>query len=125
MNIEKAIETQQKLITNWEQRIQELEEVIKKYPWGRDGLEYDFGDWRETELKRRKEQIKIALITISALEKQIPKKVKLYNDKSIFIHEGVFYCPSCQENVSMDDVYCCQCGQSLDWEDWEVENEWY
>lgn len=69
-DIERAIETQQKLITNWEQRIQELEEVIKKYPWGRDGLEYDFGDWRETELKRRKEQIKIALIIISALEKQ-------------------------------------------------------
>lgn len=59
-------------------------------------------------------------LAISALEKQIPEKVKQYNDKSIFIYEGVFYCPSCQENVSMDDVYCCQCGQSLDW---EVENE--
>ena len=56
-------------------------------------------------------------VAISVLEKQIPKKVKQYNDKSIFIHEGVFYCPSCQENVSMDDVYCCQCGQSLDWEE--------
>lgn len=64
-----------------------------------------------------KESINLA---IQALEKQIPKKVKQYNDKSIFIYEGVFYCPSCQENVSMDDVYCCQCGQSLDW---EVENE--
>ena len=63
------------------------------------------------------------LIAIKTLKKQIPKKVKQYNGKSIFIHEGVFYCPSCQENVSMDDVYCCQCGQSLDWEDWEVENE--
>ena len=92
-DIERAIETQQKLITNWEQRIQELEEVIKKYPWGRDGLEYDFGDWRETELKRRKEQIKIALIIISALEKQLNecchcneeikgiKKVKVWNGK--------------------------------------------
>lgn len=60
------------------------------------------------------------LIAIEACEKQIPKKAKQYNDKSIFIYEGVFYCPSCQENVSMDDVYCCQCGQSLDW---EVENE--
>ena len=59
-------------------------------------------------------------LAISALEKQIPKKVKQYNDKSIFIYEGVFYCPSCQEDVSMDDVYCCQCGQSLDWEE---ENE--
>ena len=59
-------------------------------------------------------------LAISALEKQIPKKVKQYNDKSIFIYEGVFYCPSCQEDVSMDDIYCCQCGQSLDWEE---ENE--
>jgi hypothetical protein len=63
---------------------------------------------------------KANLIAISALEKQIPKKAKQYNDKSIFIYAGVFYCPSCQENVSMDDVYCCQCGQSLDW---KAENE--
>ena len=60
------------------------------------------------------------LVAIEACEKQISKKAKQYNDKSIFIYAGVFYCPSCQENVSMDDVYCCQCGQSLDW---EVENE--
>jgi hypothetical protein len=64
--------------------------------------------------------VKACHVAISALEKQIPKKPKQYNDKSIFIYEGVFYCPSCQENVSMDDVYCCQCGQSLDWEE---ENE--
>lgn len=69
--IERAIETQQKLIKQWENRVKDLEKTISKYPWGRDGREYDFGDWRETELKRRKEQIEIALITISALEKQI------------------------------------------------------
>ena len=70
-DIEKAIETQQGWITSWENRIQDLEEVIKEYPWGRDGLEYDFDDWRATELRRRKEQVRIALITISALEKQL------------------------------------------------------
>ncbi len=75
-DIEKAIKAQQKLITIWEQRIQKLEEVIEKYPWGRDGLEYDFGDWRESELLKRKEQIELALITLSALEKQMPKKLE-------------------------------------------------
>ena len=71
-------------------------------------------------IKHTELEIKAFDLAISALEKQIPKKAKQYNDKSIFIYAGVFYCPSCQENVSMDDVYCCQCGQSLDW---EVENE--
>jgi DNA repair exonuclease SbcCD ATPase subunit len=124
-DIERAIETQQKLITNWEQRIQELEEVIKKYPWGRDGLEYDFGDWRETELKRRKEQIKIALITISALEKQTPKEI-IYD---YGLNET--RCPRCNtifgyayEEDETEDMYyapyCYECGQCLDW---EVVNE--
>jgi DNA repair exonuclease SbcCD ATPase subunit len=145
-DIEKAIETQQKLITNWEQRIQELEEVIKKYPWGRDGLEYDFGDWRETELKRRKEQIEIALITIDALKKQTPKKVKDIKANLIAISalekqtpKEIIYdygwnetrCPRCNtifgyayEEDETEDIYyapyCYECGQCLDW---EVENE--
>ena len=88
--------------------IQKLKEHQKPYI-GHDYIFY--------EIKFCNPQVQMC---IEALEKQIPKKVKQYNDKSIFIHEGVFYCPSCQENVSMDDVYCCQCGQSLDW---EVENE--
>ncbi len=80
------------------------------------------GDIEPIELQNQDNQdlYKANLIAIQALEKQMPKKVKQYNDKSIFIYEGVFYCPSCQENVSMDNVYCCQCGQSLDWEE---ENE--
>jgi hypothetical protein len=115
-DIEKAIETQQKLITNWEQRIQELEEVIKKYPWGRNGLKYDFGDWRESELLKRKEQIELALITLSALEKQIPKKV---NEITIIqqykaVLDG--YCPSCQRYLTNSMRYCTDCGQLLDWE---------
>jgi len=117
-DIERAIETQQKLITNWEQRIQELEEVIKKYPWGRDGLKYDFGDWRETELKRRKEQIKIALITISALEKQIPKKPKQYTDTFKMTY---YFCPICEYvRITGNQKRCDVCGQKIDW---EVENE--
>lgn len=71
MKIERAIKTQQKLITGWGQRIKKLEEVIKKYPWNRGSLKYNFGDWRESELLKRKNQIEIALITMAALEKQL------------------------------------------------------
>ena len=118
-DIERAIDVQQKLIKKWENRAKELEEVIKKYPWDRDGIEYDFGDWREAELKRRKEQIEIALITIDALKKQTPKKVKDIDDNYSY-----FEC-SCGFTVGyMNDFrehkYCLNCGQKLDW---EVVNE--
>ena len=68
-DIERAIDVQQKLIKKWENRAKELEEVIEKHPWEKMG--YESADWRESELKRRKEQILTALITISALEKQL------------------------------------------------------
>jgi hypothetical protein len=90
-----------------------IEKAIRKIK--EFGLHHAIQDLPHSELT-----VEAFEMAISALEKQIPKKVKQYNDKSIFIYEGVFYCPSCQENVSMDDVYCCQCGQSLDWEE---ENE--
>ena len=132
-DIEKAIKAQQKLITNWEQRIQKLEEVIKKYPWGRDGLEYDFGDWRESELLKRKEQIEIALITLSALERQIPKKPFEYSydesDGEDWYDEGYTYsCPIClndgsevgryskesEQWIFEMKEYCDNCGQRLE-----------
>lgn len=112
-DIEKAIEIQQNFIASWEQRIQDLKEVIKKYPWSRDGLEYDSADWRESELKRRKEQIKIALITISALEKQIPKR-------PIKKSWSISKCPSCNADLGewledgyhndWDNLKICECG---------------
>lgn len=106
-DIEKAIETQQNFIASWEKRIQDLKEVIKKYPWGRDGLEYDFDDWRESESKRRKEQIKIALIIISALEKQVPKTK--YNQNT--------QCGNCYATIQDTDNYCFNCGQRILQED--------
>jgi hypothetical protein len=120
-DIERAIKAQQKLITIWEQRIQKLEEVIKKYPWGRNALKYDFGDWRESELLKRKEQIELALITLSALEKQIPKKID-YSELN-YSNLPVSKCPACKNttvNRLLQCNYCPDCGQRLDW---EVENE--
>ncbi len=116
-DIERAIDVQQKLIKKWENRAKELEEVIEKHPWEKMG--YESADWRESELKRRKEQILTALITIDALKKQTPKKVKDIDDNYSY-----FEC-SCGFTVGyMNDFrehkYCLDCGQKLDWEE---ENE--
>lgn len=67
---------------------------------------------------------KVAISTaISALEKQIPKKVKEYKE----FEDGTFYnldfmCPVCGNTV-IGQPYkpdCCKhCGQALDWGDTE------
>lgn len=55
---------------------------------------------------------------ISAIEKQIPKKVKNSGERIPF----EWYCPACGELLCDDgykdtDIkYCDQCGQVLDWE---------
>ena len=61
------------------------------------------------EIKEYREDFRLINVTISALEKQIPKK-PLQSNK----------CPSCRE-MSIKDEYgtmnsCCQCGQAIDWE---------
>ena len=122
-DIERAIDVQQKLIKKWENRAKELEEVIEKHPWEKMG--YESADWRESELKRRKEQILTALITIDALKKQTPKEI-IYD---YGLNET--RCPRCNtifgyayEEDETEDMYyapyCYECGQCLDW---EVENE--
>ena len=49
-------------------------------------------------------------VTISALEKQIPKKVEEYLTSS-------FCCPVCTNVLSKYSIYCSNCGQALDWSD--------
>ena len=49
---------------------------------------------------------------ISALEKQIPKKVEEYLTSS-------FCCPACTSVLSRYSQYCSNCGQALDWSDTE------
>lgn len=121
-DIEKAIETQQKLIKKWELRAQHLKETIDKFPWGRDGQQYDFGDWRESELKRRKQQIEIASITISALEKQ-----EIYEEELEMIYKMADdmaltgNVPSSKEHAEAIQNYLdwVEAGQMVE----EVENE--
>ena len=49
-------------------------------------------------------------MAISALEKQIPKKVEEYLTSS-------FCCPACTSVLSRYSQYCSNCGQALDWSD--------
>jgi hypothetical protein len=57
-------------------------------------------------------------IAISALEKQLPKKVCLI--KPIYgIEDKTGFCPTCERQVVSWDFYCTRCGQALDWSDIE------
>ena len=56
----------------------------------------------------------------SALEKQIPKKPKIYND---IYPKDLYECPECRcglrANATWKDKYCCNCGLKIDWSDTE------
>lgn len=57
-------------------------------------------------------------IAIKVLEKQIPKKVELFEDDNC-CGEIRYRCPSCKHNFSMEEfelvINYCDCGQALDW----------
>lgn len=60
----------------------------------------------DEDIEKTEAALKLA---ISALEKQIPKKLK---------DDGWLYCPICGRDVLMDRFdYCPNCGQALDWSD--------
>lgn len=73
-----------------------------------------------------KEAIKIA---ISAIEKQIPKKPNYeYEQTGIGISSVIRFpiCPSCnsiddgeQYAAGINEKFCCNCGQALDWSNTE------
>lgn len=60
-------------------------------------------------------------MTISALEKQIPRELIAegdgYADGSMVY--DIFYCPSCDHRLEDDEVedYCPNCGQKICWEE--------
>ena len=60
------------------------------------------------------------LMCKSALEKQIPKKPKIYNN---VYPKDLYECPDCQcglrSNATWKDTYCCNCGLKIDWSDTE------
>ena len=95
-----------------EKAIEQLEDLIKD----RESFCYrdDFDDVFLQDIEALK-------VGISALEKQIPKKVLnlMLNDGDgylIKVFKGI--CPYCQCIVTNE--YCSRCGQALDWSD---ENE--
>ena len=50
---------------------------------------------------------------IEALEKQIPKKNKIIDEK--YTRNFIFGCANCNEPVKFPQKYCAYCGQALDW----------
>ena len=59
-------------------------------------------------------------MAISALEKQIPKKVKYQNRHGEgwdISNKDYFHCPSCGRRLrnKQKDPHCGRCGQLLDW----------
>jgi uncharacterized protein (UPF0212 family) len=69
-------------------------------------------------IKEATEQNTAINLAISALEKQIPKKPKQYND---FFKTTYYFCPTCEYvRITGNQKRCDVCGQKIDW---EVENE--
>ena len=52
---------------------------------------------------------------IESLEKQIPKKNKIKDEK--YTRNHIFGCANCNEPVKFPQKYCAYCGQILDWSD--------
>lgn len=72
-----------------------------------------------------KDKIEAFDVAISALEKQIPKKVELegdgYDENGNLIYD-TGYCPNCRHIFEVDydaTKHCPECGQALDWSDTE------
>lgn len=59
-------------------------------------------------------QADIARLAIAALEKQIPKKYReIYPCKSVKYYQ----CPCCDGLLHINENYCGECGQAIDWSD--------
>ena len=107
MKIEEIIEHQNCLISKWRSRVDELAAVIARYPW--DKMNFDFGDWRESETTRRLEQIKESEQIVEALERQIPKETTETQE----IIEIEHICPVCGRVNDSRTNYCWFCGQRI------------
>lgn len=66
---------------------------------------------------RDKELSDVCDISIKAIEKQLPKKVK--EELSGIDNQIDFLCPECNSYFLDRGSYCSSCGQALDWSDKE------
>ena len=62
--------------------------------------------------------LELKIVLSNALEKQIPKKPKIYND---IYPKDLYECSLCgcglRANASWKDTYCPNCGVKIDWSD--------
>lgn len=82
------------------------------------------GDISYHHHKKAENQKELMEITVNALEKQIPKKVKVEQ----FNRYNLYYCPICDGCIGDSLGYiaygfCSGCGQRLDWSDteWQIK----
>lgn len=77
-------------------------------------FEVEKGKKKQLELNKDFQALNIA---ISALEKQIPKKLKNIGNVGNVVYFG--NCPHCNNQVSKTSsaVVCSHCGQALNWSD--------
>lgn len=90
-------------------------EAADELQYAIDLIKQDGKDWIDER------DIPVLEMAISALEKQIPKKLIAegdgYADGSMVY--DIFYCPSCDHRLEEDEVedYCPNCGQKICWEE--------
>lgn len=61
--------------------------------------------------------LELKIVLSKALEKQIPKKSKILEER--YTRNFIFGCPNCNEFVKFNQKYCVHCGQALDWSEAE------
>lgn len=66
----------------------------------------------ESACKKDNEDLAAIQMAMSALEKQMPKKVILTKTEVTF-----YQCPCCNSFISRSNDFCNKCGQALDWRD--------
>lgn len=65
------------------------------------------------------DQAKLQVVTIKALEKQIPKKPI---DVRILADLHIALCPICNEGINSQMNFCDKCGNKIDWSDEDATN---
>ena len=59
--------------------------------------------------------LELKIVLSKALEKQIPKEIRLLNER--YTRNFIFGCPNCNEFICFNQKYCAFCGQAIDWGD--------
>lgn len=88
-------------------------------------MEIDFAEIIKSTVDQvfKKYELRMGMTLKEAVEKQIPKKVKVLKASTYTLS---CHCPDCGcylvtvlngEWLSEQNNYCCICGQALDWED--------